>query len=292
LCAKSLTMVNKCKECEGELIEAYNSGDHVCSACGLVDNTQDLVTFRYFPENFQEGPILPKGVSLAKRNDYERDSHMDEVNAQLQGGGGNVPEVIIKLIKKDYKRNGIPLSKVTREKTVEFLRKYGGFKYFEKWVRINKTLNKDMKIPSLTQQQIYMRNCMWKACKTSWPHCPIHISLGRKSMVPYQDLLKRIYLTLGLNESARMCKGCVTPHIIREHNAIWKWFAYRNKGDRNNLWLNWKRGIIPEGKIQRVQTKKKSHVHNYFIKVDWNKPIQHVKELRLPELEKYIPASA
>lgn len=225
-----------CLECGQPQIKDFSTSTLICD-CGVSENAHfaedhyrlDLVN----PEEYNE--VTPY---------YKLEGHWREVNAQLRGEGGNVQIQMVEDVRTLYIINGKDPKKATKEETIEYMGRTGWNKYYEHAIQVTSILNGQEPDWANSEEQELLDRRFCDAVQ-AWMNAPPSVRNGRTSFMNYQDFALRCCLMDGFYHLICSLKALKTGKTIKEINKIWAYFG------EYCHWPNWKKGLIPEKKVDR-----------------------------------------
>lgn len=170
-------------ECGGELVQEEQDGRAICKQC--FKHYMYLVEFD--KPTYKEPP---KEVSFYA---YKRINHFREILAQFQAKETtHIPDEVIEKIKKQIKKERIPLDKLTNTKTKDILKNLGYNKYYEHIPFIKDKLGIK---PPVMSPELEERLCglFYDIQRPYSKHCPD----GRVNFLNYYYVLYKMCELLG-----------------------------------------------------------------------------------------------
>ena len=198
----------KCDKCQGELISVDYEGIMICNKCFnqvpfLIENEKP---------SYKEPP---KEVCFYA---YKRINHFREILAQFQAKETTqIPEIVIKDIKLQIKKERIVLEQITNKKAKDILKKLGYNKYYEHipFIKDKLGIRPPIMSPELEEK---LCNLFMEIQRPYAKHCPD----GRVNFLNYYYVLYKMCELLDKTEFLPFFPMLKDPVKRIEQDEIWK----------------------------------------------------------------------
>ena len=198
----------KCDKCQGELISVDYEGIMICNKCFnqvpfLIENEKP---------SYKEPP---KEVCFYA---YKRINHFREILAQFQAKETTqIPEIVIKDIKLQIKKERIVLEQITNKKAKDILKKLGYNKYYEHipFIKDKLGIRPPIMSPELEEK---LCNLFMEIQRPYAKHCPD----GRVNFLNYYYVLYKMCELLDESKFLPYFPMLKDPVKRIEQDEIWK----------------------------------------------------------------------
>lgn len=204
------TVSSECKICKQEKTLNPALSIMVCNLCGSIDE----VIINCDKPNFKDVP------NDKSQYTYDRRHHFKELINQIQGKESTeIPQEVIKQIKKEIKKYKIPVNSVNKTIMRKILKKNNLVKYYEHIANILTTINPDAVIRFTEDQEkklFYMFDCIQEPFIRFCPE-------ERKNLINYNYIFYKFCQILKLDNSYKDYFTLLKSRPkLAQHEKIWK----------------------------------------------------------------------
>lgn len=203
-----------CPNCDAEMRLYTYESTLVCSVCGC--------TISYFDYHIQNA-TYDQELNLDTSNpfSYKRVSHFNEFLAQFQGKeASRIPEKVLENLHAELQKERLDVSKVTKTKLRELLRKLDMSKYYDNIPQILRELTGDQNaLPEIPEMVEARLRDMFVAIQEPFSrHCPS----DRVNFLSYSYVLYKFCELIGEYDLMEQFTLLKNRERLYEHDKIWK----------------------------------------------------------------------
>ena len=207
---KASNFINRCKECNVDMIVIHSDSILACPKCGTY---LEIIIESEVPsqrETFTEKPKYP----------YKRIGHcIEKLNQFLCKGTANIPPHVITILEEEIKKNNIADEDVTVRFLEKMLKKHRMSDYYENIMYIYNKITKTAP-QSITREEYEVVLGMFKEAEEIYEKK--YKPKTRNNFLKYTFVLNKIFLLIGREDIAEHFKLLKNPIKMKEQENIWK----------------------------------------------------------------------
>lgn len=207
---KASNFINRCKECNVDMIVIHSDSILACPKCGSY---LEIIIESEIPsqrETFTEKPKYP----------YKRIGHcIEKLNQFLCKGTANIPPHVITILEEEIKKNNIADEDVTVRFLEKMLKKHRMSDYYENIMYIYNKITKTTP-QSITREEYEVVLGMFKEAEEIYEKK--YKPKTRNNFLKYTFVLNKIFLLIGRGDIADHFKLLKNPIKMKEQENIWK----------------------------------------------------------------------
>jgi ribosomal protein S27E len=207
---KASNFINRCKDCNVDMIVIHSDSILACPKCGSY---LEIIIESEIPsqrETFTEKPKYP----------YKRIGHcIEKLNQFLCKGTVNIPPHVITVLEEEIKKNNIADEDVTVRFLEKMLKKHRMSDYYENIMYIYNKITKTTP-QTITREEYEIVLGMFKEAEEIYEKK--YKPKTRNNFLKYTFVLNKIFLLIGREDIADHFKLLKNPIKMKEQENIWK----------------------------------------------------------------------